>query len=806
LQKIKLREATKEFKLTNKLALFFLEKNGVPVKSHSSAISMEQLEMLRALSKDQAKIEELKKEYKKFGAEKKIVKEEVTPEEKSEPVVEKPVADIKDKETKIVKKKSEAKDIPVVKKEKPVAPETIKPIEKSVEPVVKKQVEHVKSEVPKPPEKERKPEVRIEKPIPPKPEAKPHIPARRPQNFRRQSYRPHQNRNHRFSKGEKIHREKRTDLIKPKKAADLKDVPEFLKISGFVTLKELADNLNIKLKFLEDHLLKEGRSYPANLFLEEEDIEKICKEFNVEVELMGYEESIFEESVKKSKTEPLPRPPVVTVMGHVDHGKTTLLDTLRKTRVAAGEAGGITQSIGAYKLEIKGSEIVFIDTPGHEAFTNLRARGAKITDIVILVVAANDGVKPQTVEAINHARAAGVPIIVAINKIDIDGADPDKVKQELSSHNLIVEDWGGDTVSVEISAKLNKNLDTLLEMIGLVAEMQELKAYKGVPGWGTVIESKLDSKLGPLGTILIQEGEVKRGDYFICGNSVGKIRSLFDHNMKPLKAAERPSPVEVMGFEKAPEAGERFQIISDVSKAKKIIDLRQELEKGLKKDEVEEGKKLSLQNLFQMMDEKSIKEFPIILKTDNFGSGEILSEILKKMAKKELKINIVHNSIGNISESDILLASSSSAVILGFNVKAPQKVVMAARREGVEIKLYSVIYHLMEDLEKAIKGEIEPVFIESKIGEVEVLQKFKISKIGNIAGCIVKDGKVTNKSLLKVIRKGDLVFEGEIETLKRIGDEVKEVKAGTECGIKLKNFNSIEIGDMIEVYELKQKE
>ena len=806
MQKIKLREATKEFKLTNKLALFFLEKNGVPVKSHSSAISMEQLEMLRALSKDQAKIEELKKEYKKFGAEKKIVKEEVTPEEKSEPVVEKPVADIKDKETKIVKKKSEAKDIPVVKKEKPVAPETIKPIEKSVEPVVKKQVEHVKSEVPKPPEKERKPEVRIEKPIPPKPEAKPHIPARRPQNFRRQSYRPHQNRNHRFSKGEKIHREKRTDLIKPKKAADLKDVPEFLKISGFVTLKELADNLNIKLKFLEDHLLKEGRSYPANLFLEEEDIEKICKEFNVEVELMGYEESIFEESVKKSKTEPLPRPPVVTVMGHVDHGKTTLLDTLRKTRVAAGEAGGITQSIGAYKLEIKGSEIVFIDTPGHEAFTNLRARGAKITDIVILVVAANDGVKPQTVEAINHARAAGVPIIVAINKIDIDGADPDKVKQELSSHNLIVEDWGGDTVSVEISAKLNKNLDTLLEMIGLVAEMQELKAYKGVPGWGTVIESKLDSKLGPLGTILIQEGEVKRGDYFICGNSVGKIRSLFDHNMKPLKAAERPSPVEVMGFEKAPEAGERFQIISDVSKAKKIIDLRQELEKGLKKDEVEEGKKLSLQNLFQMMDEKSIKEFPIILKTDNFGSGEILSEILKKMAKKELKINIVHNSIGNISESDILLASSSSAVILGFNVKAPQKVIMAARREGVEIKLYSVIYHLMEDLEKAIKGEIEPVFIESKIGEVEVLQKFKISKIGNIAGCIVKDGKVTNKSLLKVIRKGDLVFEGEIETLKRIGDEVKEVKAGTECGIKLKNFNSIEIGDMIEVYELKQKE
>jgi len=564
--------------------------------------------------------------------------------------------------------------------------------------------------------------------------------------------------------------------------------------------------LNIKLKFLEDQLNKVGRNYPSNLFLEEEDIKNICDEFKVEVKIMKFEESVFEQDIKKKSARQELRPPVVTVMGHVDHGKTTLLDTLRKTHVAAGEAGGITQSIGAYKIKTKNSEIVFVDTPGHEAFTNLRARGAKITDIVILVVAANDGVKPQTIEAINHARAAGVPIIVAINKIDLDGADPDKVKQELSAQNLLVEDWGGEIVSVEISAKKNKNLDSLLEMINLVAEMQELKSYTGIPGWGTVIESRLDSKLGPIGSVLIQEGELKRGDYFICGNSTGKIRSLFDENKKALNNASRPSPVEIMGFEIVPQAGERFQVIEDIVKAKKIIDLRKEVEKGLRKDEIEEEKKLSLQNLFQKMDEQNIKEFPVIVKTDSFGSGEILSEILQKMSREDLKLKIVHNSIGNLSESDILLASSSSAIVLGFNVKAPQKVVAAAKKEGVEIKLYNVIYHLIEELEKAIKGEIEPVFVESRIGKVEVLQKFKISKIGTIAGCIVKEGKITNKSLVKVFRGEDLIFEGELETLKRISDEVKEVKAGTECGVRIKNFNSIEVGDSIEVYELKQKE
>lgn len=808
MQKIKLREAAKEFKLTNKLSLFFLEKNGVSVKSHSSSISMEQLEMLREFSQDPKKISVLTKEFKNYELNKKNKKKEAEKEPEVKKVEVAPEVIEKENIPEVDKSqekpaKIEEKPASEPKKEEKTAPK-IKKIE--VSPVKKEQVP-LKRAVPGTPGKIPKPESRPAISLQKTDRAKPQSAVKSRPKFRRQNFnRGYFNKSYKRSGASKGVREKRTDMTKPKKEADLKDVPKSIKISVFVTLKELSENLNIKLKFLEDHLSKIGKSYPQNLFLEEEDIKNICNEFDVEVELMGYEESVFDDFVKKHKAIADHRSPIVTIMGHVDHGKTTLLDTLRKTRVAAGEAGGITQSIGAYKLKSGDSEIVFIDTPGHEAFTNLRARGAKITDIVVLVVAANDGVKPQTIEAINHAKAAGVPIVVAINKIDLDGADPDKVKQELSTHNLIVEDWGGDVVSVEISAKEDKNLGTLLEMLGIVAEMLELKAYKGIPGWGTVIESRLDSKLGPLGTVLIQEGEVKRGDFFICGNSTGKIRSIFDDKMKPIKSAQRPSPVEIMGFESAPEAGERFQIVDDISKAKKIIDIRKEVEKEIKKDEVEEGKKLSLQNLFQKMDEKNIKEFPIVLKTDNFGSGEIISEIIMKMAHKELKINIIHNSIGNISESDVLLASSSSAIVLGFNVKTPQKVVAVAKREAVEIKLYNVIYHLIEDLQKAIKGEIKPVFIESKIGEIEVLKKFKISKLGIIAGCVVKEGKINNKSLLKVIRGKDLVFEGEIETLKRVGDEVKEVKAGTECGVKVKNFNAIEIGDIIEAYELKQKE
>ncbi len=796
MQNIKLHEATKQFNISNKLAMFFLEKNNIPVKSHSSAISMEQLELLRNFSQNLDKFSDVVKEFKNKPKVKKSKSVEKVETSKAEDLIQ------KDNNQEKKEEKKEIDSIPV-EKEKIKEKKVEKKIRKDQEPIQEKPVKKVEKKIVTTTKTVSKKTI-----LDPKPNPASSLRSSKPAAVRR-TFGGMRNRHNPRHGNQKMRGnfEKRVPEVNtvPRKEADLSAVPEMIQTSDFITLKELGDKLNIKLKFIEDKMRESGMEFHLNQFLSEEEIKKICSEFSVEVDIVGYEESVFNDFLSKNNPELTKRPPVVTIMGHVDHGKTTLLDTLRKTRVVEREAGGITQKIGAYKLITDDGEIVFIDTPGHEAFTNLRARGAKVTDIVVLVVAANDGVKPQTIEAIDHARAADVPIIVAINKIDIASADANKVKQELTTHNLVVEDWGGDVVSVEISAKNNENMEAFLEMVSLVADMLELKSYKMVPGWGTVIEARLDPKLGPVGTILVREGEIKRGDFFICGNSTGKIKSLFDDMGKAQNSAVSPSPVEVMGFEVVPEAGERFQIVDDIAKAKKVIELRKQFHKEMKREEIEADKMLSLQNLFQKIGEKQIKEFPIVLKTDNFGSGEILVDILMKLSVPELKVNIVHKSIGSITDSDVLLAATSGAVILGFNVKAPQKVLVSAKREGVQIKLYSVIYHLIEELEKAIKGEIEPVFVETQIGKIEVLEKFKISKLGNIAGCIVREGKVTNKSLLKVIRGNDLVFEGEIETLKRIKDEVKEVNAGTECGIKLKNFNGIEVGDFIEVYELKQQ-
>jgi translation initiation factor IF-2 len=610
----------------------------------------------------------------------------------------------------------------------------------------------------------------------------------------------------RFQKG---HRQP-PQPVEPKKpkAPKVFNLPELIQTSDFINIRELAEKLNLKLKDIEEKMrtIDPQKEYVSAQIMDVSDIKEICEAFGVEVDIVSYEDDIFHNDIEKHKGELTTRAPVVTVMGHVDHGKTTLLDTLRNTRVADREAGGITQTIGAYKLTTNNHDIVFIDTPGHEAFTNIRARGARVTDIVILMVAANDGVKPQTVEAINHALAAKVPIVVAINKIDLDGASPDRVKQELTKHNIIVEDWGGDVVSVEISAKHNKNLDSLLEMLHLVSEMQELKSYKNIPARGTIIESRLDPKLGPLGSVLIQHGQLERGDFFICGNSVGKVKSIFDDKGKVLQKAEVPMPVEIMGFEDVPEAGELFQVTDDIDKARKVIDLRIVREKEANKNDSVLEQKLSLQSLFQRLEDDKTKVFPIIMKTDNYSSSEVLEKILLKHSQDQLKINIVHQGVGNVTESDILLAATSGSIIVGFNVKTPQKLVALAKRENVEVKLYNVIYHLIEDIDKAIKGEIEPEYIENKIGTVEVLQTFKISKIGIIAGCLVKEGRVTKKSKVKVLRKNDLVFEGELETLRRVKNDASEVNAGTECGIKIKNFNAIEIGDILEIYETIVKE
>jgi translation initiation factor IF-2 len=588
---------------------------------------------------------------------------------------------------------------------------------------------------------------------------------------------------------------------KKEKIVEPLNLPAKIQITDFSTVKELAERLTIRLKILEEKIAQMKMNYQGNQIMEGADIEKLCADYGVEVEILPFEDFVFQTQVAKKAGKLTPRSPVVTVMGHVDHGKTTLLDTLRQTRVAEKEAGGITQKIGAYKLSTPEGTIVFIDTPGHEAFTNLRARGAKVTDLVILVVAANDGVQPQTVEAIHHAQAAGVPMIVAINKIDIQGADSERVKQELNKQGILVEAWGGKIVSVDISAKMNKNLATLLEMIQLVAQMQELKAYAEIPARGTIIESRLDPQLGPIGTVLIQHGRLKRGDYFICGNSLGKIKSIFDDNGRMVNEAQVPDPIEIMGFEDVPQAGDVFQVVDDLEKAKKVIDMRRVTKKAAKNKDFLTDKKLSLQNLFQMVEEDKIQTFPVIVKADNFGSAEVLEQILVGLSQDKLKIEVMHSGLGNITEGDILLASTAGAVILGFNVKAPQKILSMAKMEKVEIRLYNVIYHLVEDIEKAVKGKIGPQYQETRIGEVEILQKFKISNVGIVAGCVVRDGKVTRKSKIKIMRGSDLVFEGEIESLKRIKDEVSEVRAGTECGIRIKNFNNIETGDILEVYE-----
>jgi len=847
---IKLHEATKQFKLSNKLAMYFLEKNNMPVKSHSSVITVDQLESLRDLSGSAKKIAALEAEATKGKAGKGASPAARPAPEAKKAAIKKPAPGKKESAPKKPEKKAPEKNAPEKKAAaKPAVPIAVKKAaaEKKPAPAVPKAMPKAApaeapaaaspagtspmgtsaaktaSPAPKaaPPAGSRPPAPSAARPAAPmapkptvappagvRPQARPEPEARKavprppePQRIFRPTQPPF--RRPMGPQGQRRPESRPAKPAQPKieKIVEPLNLPAKIQITDFCTVKELAEKLTIKLKLLEEKMAQLKMNYQGNQIMESADIEKLCADLGVELEVLAFEDYVFQAQVAKSGGKPVPRPPVVTVMGHVDHGKTTLLDTLRKTRVAEKEAGGITQKIGAYKLRTPEGSIVFIDTPGHEAFTNLRARGAKVTDLVILVVAANDGVQPQTVEAIHHAQAAQVPIIVAINKIDIAGADLDRVKTDLNKNGILVEDWGGKTVSVEISAKMNQNLDHLLEMIQLVAQMQELKAYADIPARGTIIESRLDPQLGPIGTVLIQHGRLKKGDYFICGNSLGKIKSIYDESGAMLDSARVPDPIEIMGFETVPQAGDVFQVVDDLEKAKKVIEMRQVTQKAAKNKDFLADKKISLQNLFQMVEQDKVQTFAVIIKADNFGSAEVLEQILARLSQEKLKIEVMHSGLGNINEGDILLASTAGAVILGFNVKAPQKILAMAKMEKVEIRLYNVIYHLVEDIEKAVKGKIGPQYQETRIGEVEILQKFKISKVGIVAGCLVRDGRVTRKSKVKVMRNGDLVFEGEIESLKRLKDEVSEVRAGTECGIRIRNFNNIESGDILEVYE-----
>ena len=573
-----------------------------------------------------------------------------------------------------------------------------------------------------------------------------------------------------------------------------------------MTVKDLAEKLDLRAKDVLKKLLDRRIMVTINTTLDTETAMAIARDFGADVQMRSIEAELLDVEPEEVKPEDRSiRAPVVTVMGHVDHGKTTLLDAIRETRVAEREAGGITQHIGAYHVKVHNRPVVFLDTPGHEAFTLMRARGARVTDIVILVVAADDGVMPQTREAIDHARAANVPIIVAINKIDKPNANPERVKKELSDLGLMPEEWGGQTIVVELSAKKRQNLDLLLEMVLLVSDIGELKASTKRNAIGTVLEAKLDKGRGPVATLLVQDGTLHIGDTFIAGPIIGKVRALIDDRGRHVKAAGPSMPVEVLGLGGLPQPGDPFQTITDAAKARQVAMFRQAQvkEKALG---ARTGGRLTLESLKQQIAEGEVKELPIIIKADVQGSAEVLADTLVKLSDDKVKIKIIHSGVGSINESDVLLASASNAIIVGFDVRPDRNAGEIADREKVDIRLHSVIYDVIDEMKKAMTGLLEPTVKEQRVGTAEVRNTFKVPKFGTIAGCLVTEGRVTRsgEAQARLLRDNQVVFEGKIGSLRRFKDDVSEVKAGFECGIGLERFNDIKVGDLIEVFTVER--
>jgi len=573
-----------------------------------------------------------------------------------------------------------------------------------------------------------------------------------------------------------------------------------------MTVKDLADKLDVRVKDVLAKLLMKRMMMTINSTLDIEVAKDTAKEFGAQIEMRSFEQELVSAEGEESRPEDMiTRAPVVTVMGHVDHGKTSLLDAIRETKVAEREAGGITQHIGAYHVDVgDGRSVVFLDTPGHEAFTLMRARGAKVTDVVVLVVAADDGVMPQTREAIDHAKAAAVPIVVAINKIDKPGANPDNVKRELAELNLVPEDWGGDTVMVPVSAKKRENLDQLLEMILLSTDILELKANPKRSASGTVLEAKLDRGRGPVATVLVQDGTLSVGDNFIAGPVVGRVRALIDDRGRPVKSAPPATPVEVLGLTSLPQPGDPFQTVADAAKARQIATFRQTQAKeralGAK------GGRLTLESLKEQIAEGSMKELPIVVKADVQGSAEVLADSLVKLSDDRVKIRIIHSGVGAINESDVLLASASNAIVIGFNVRPDRNAQDMAERDEVDVRLHSVIYNVTEEIKKGMAGMLDPTFKEVRVGAAEVREVFKVPKIGAIAGCMVTDGRITRsgESKVRLLRDNVVVYEGKISSLRRFKDDVSEVKSGFECGIGLDKYNDVKDGDVIEVFTMER--
>ncbi|HAC3728839.1 TPA_asm: translation initiation factor IF-2 [Listeria monocytogenes] len=589
-----------------------------------------------------------------------------------------------------------------------------------------------------------------------------------------------------------------------------KELPEKIVFSESLTVEELAKKLYREPSELIKKLFMLGVVATINQSLDKDAIELICDDYGVQVEeeikvdvtdLDVYFENELNEAVDESKL--VERPPVVTIMGHVDHGKTTLLDSLRNTKVTLGEAGGITQHIGAYQLEIHDKKITFLDTPGHAAFTAMRARGAQITDITILVVAADDGVMPQTIEAINHAKAAGMPIIVAVNKIDKPQANPDRVMQELTEYELVPEAWGGDTIFAPISAKFGEGLENLLDMILLVSEVEELKANPDRRAIGSVIEAELDKGRGPVATLLVQDGTLNIGDPIVVGNTFGRVRAMVNDLGRRVKKVGPSTPVEITGLNDVPQAGDRFVVFEDEKTARNIGETRASRALVAQRSATN---RVSLDNLFEHMKAGEMKEVNVIIKADVQGSVEALAASLRKIDVEGVNVKIIHTAVGAINESDITLAAASNAIVIGFNVRPTAQAREAAENESVDIRLHRVIYKAIDEIEAAMKGMLDPEFQEKIIGQAQVRQTINVSKVGTIAGCYVTDGKITRDSGVRIIRDGIVVFEGEIATLKRFKDDAKEVAKGYECGITVQNFNDIKEDDVIEAYVMEEIE
>ena len=623
------------------------------------------------------------------------------------------------------------------------------------------------------------------------------------QNNKQNNKPNHQQKN---QKNKKQNNKKQHNQQQQQPKPEVKETPSLITYEEGITVGELADKINKDASEIIKKLFLLGVVANINQALDTETVELICADYDIEAELEVHVdatdlENYFE--VDENDADLIERPAVVTIMGHVDHGKTTLLDSIRNTRVTAGEAGGITQHIGAYQIVNNNKKITFLDTPGHAAFTTMRARGAQVTDITILVVAADDGVMPQTIEAINHAKAAEVPIIVAVNKVDKPTANPDRVMQELGEYGLYPEDWGGDTIFVQLSAIQGDGIDDLLEMIGLVSEVEELKANPDRAAVGTVIEAELDKSRGPAASLLVQNGTLEVGDSLVVGNTYGRVRAMVNDLGKRIKTAGPSTPVEITGLHDVPQAGDRFVVFKNEKQARQIGEKRQQ-ENILKQRQ--DSKSVSLDNLFEQMKQGEMKDLNIIIKGDVQGSVEALAASLMKIDVEGVNVRIIHTAVGAINASDVTLAAASNGIIIGFNVRPDAGAKRAAEEENVDMRLHRIIYKVIEEIESAMKGLLDPEFEEQVIGQAEVRQTFKVSKVGTIAGSYVTDGKITRDASVRIIRDGIVIFEGELDTLKRFKDDAKEVAAGYECGITIEKFNDIKEGDIFEAFKMVEIE